>query len=84
MRIGKIIGYGFILFSLLFLNGCIVAALGAGVGAMTYAASKKAAANKGAYNQYLLGMQELNFKRQKAGLKAEPILSPKEYNQASK
>jgi hypothetical protein len=65
------------------LNGCIVAAIGAGVAAVKYANSKKSEAqakNKQSYNEYALGMQRINIEREKKGLRPEPILTPERYN----
>lgn len=65
-----------ILFFTLSLQGCIVAAVGAGIAAVKYGNSKK----KSSYNQYILGMEQINIEREKAHMKSEPILTYKEYD----
>lgn len=61
------------------LQGCMVAAIGAGVGAWKYGNSKKVAAQGSSYNEYLLGMEEINLKRSAAGLRPEYIMSQDQY-----
>ena len=67
------------------LNGCIVAAVGAGVGAWKWGSSKQKEAqakNQDSYNQYVLGMEKNNLEREKAHLQPEPILSYPAYLKA--
>lgn len=64
------------------LQGCMVAAVGAGVGAWKYGNAKKTEAQgktMSSYNEYVLGMQNVNIQRQKSGLKPEPIMTYPQY-----
>lgn len=67
-----------VLISGLCLQGCMFAALGAGIGAVKYGGAKQQEAqakNREAYNGYLIEMQKINLQRQKAALAPEPIMS---------
>ena len=57
------------------LPSCIVAALGAGVGAVAYGGAKQ----REAYATYRTGMERLNFDRERAGMYPTPILSYDEW-----
>jgi hypothetical protein len=65
----------FIIIISLSLQACMVAMIGAGVGAVKYANSKK----MHAYNEYVLGIEKLNIERQKFNLKPKYIMTYKEY-----
>jgi len=60
------------------LNGCVVTAVGAGIGAVKYGNSK----TKDEYNKYVLGMQQVNLDREKAHLKPEKIMTYDEYKKS--
>lgn len=67
-----------ILFTLPFLQGCAVALVGAGVGAVKSANAKKKNAQvleQEKYGQYRIEMEKLNFEREKAGLQTKDILT---------
>ena len=53
------------------LQSCVVAAVGAGIGAAKYGGGKQ----KQAYASYRTEMERLNFEREKAGLKTAPIMT---------
>lgn len=57
------------------LQGCVVAAVGAGIGAVAYSTAQK----QKAYAEYRTDAEKLNFEREKAGLRANPILTFKEW-----
>lgn len=57
------------------LQGCLVAAVGASIGAVKYANSKK----HDSYNHYVLGMQKINMERQEHHLSPQTIMNYKEY-----
>jgi hypothetical protein len=59
------------------LQGCAVALIGAGIGAVSYATSQK----KKAYGDYRTQTEQLNLEREKAGLKPNAVLT---YDQWSK
>jgi hypothetical protein len=64
------------------MQGCIVAAVGAGVGAWKYGNAKKAEAHAKdmqAYNDYVIGMEKVNTDRQCKHLKPEPTMSYEQY-----
>jgi hypothetical protein len=66
----------------LFLEGCIVAAVGAGIAAVKYGNSKKTEAqakNMDSYNQYEIGMQKINIERAQKNLPPVKIMTYKEY-----
>lgn len=62
------------------LQGCFVAAVGAGVGAVKYGSAKQ----KEAYATYRTEMERLNLEREKSGLKPAPILTYEEWNRGKK
>jgi hypothetical protein len=67
---------------ILSLQGCLVAAVGAGVGAWKYGNAKKTEArakDMEAYNGYVLGMQRINTDRQCKHLPVQPIMSYEQY-----
>lgn len=71
-----IVGFSFLL------QGCLVAAVGAGVGAWKYGNAKKTEAHAKdmqAYNDYVLGMERVNTERQCKHLKPEQIMSHDQY-----
>jgi len=57
------------------LQGCVVAAVGAGIGAMAYGKAKQ----QEAYTEYRTQTEKLNFEREKAGLQPKPVLTFKEW-----
>lgn len=64
------------------IQGCLVAGIGAGIGAAKYGGAKQTEAQaktRSAYNEYVIEMQKINLQRNKANLKAEPIMSYDEY-----
>lgn len=61
------------------LQGCVVAAIGAGISAVSYATSQK----QKAYTEYRTHGEKLNFEREKAGLKPNPILTFKEWSKGN-
>ena len=63
------------LFMVPLFQGCVVAAVGAGVGAVKYGSAKQ----KEAYGKYRTDMEKLNFEREKAGLEPRPIMTYKEW-----
>lgn len=62
------------------LQGCAVAAIGAGISAVSYATSQK----QRAYTDYRNHAEKLNFDREKAGLKPNPILTFKEWSKGDR
>ena len=56
-------------------QGCWVAAIGAGVGAVKYSSAKQ----KEAYGKYRTDMEKLNFEREKSGLEPRPIMTYEEW-----
>jgi hypothetical protein len=62
--------------------GCMVAAIGAGMGAAKWGSAKQTEAQaktRTAYNEYTIEMQKINLQRQKAGLRPEPVIGYEEY-----
>jgi hypothetical protein len=57
-------------------QGCIVAGIGAGVGAWKYGS----ASQKEAYGKYRSSADELNLERLKLGMEEKPVMSYKEWN----
>lgn len=77
-RIG-IVGMAFVALSL---QGCIAAAVGAGVGAWKWGSSKESEAEtqcKKEYPHYELSMEKVNKARMTRHEKAEPIMTLNEY-----
>jgi hypothetical protein len=69
------------------LQGCLVAAIGAGIGAAKWGNSQKAKARsqeEEAYNQYVLGMQKINMERQEKHMKPVPIMTFSDYSKVMK
>ena len=69
--------------SLLLLNGCLVAAVGAGVGAVKYGKAKQkeaATMQKSAYSDYVIEQQKINTDREKNGLSPEKIMTFDEWD----
>jgi len=56
-------------------QSCVVAAVGAGIGAVAYGSAKQ----REAYASYRTGMERLNFDRERAGMYPAPILSYDEW-----
>lgn len=78
----KYIGVAGIVISTLSLQGCLIAAIGGGWGAMKYGDAKKAEAEtkcKKSYPDYFMSMEKVNHERQKMHLKPEVIMSMSEY-----
>lgn len=61
------------------LQGCMVAAIGAGISAVSYATSQK----QKAYTEYRNHAEKLNFEREKAGLKPNAIPTFKEWSKGN-
>jgi hypothetical protein len=59
----------------IFCSGCLVAAVGAGVGAVKYGGAKQ----KQAYATYITGAEANNTEREKAGLKPNDIMTYDEW-----
>lgn len=82
----KVCGLVLGLLSLLFLNGCGLGIMAAGIG-YGISASKKGDAKvaeaeaqlQRVYNDYKLGMEQLNMEREAKGLKPQPILPIEEW-----
>jgi len=64
----------------LVLTGCLVAAVGAGVGAAKYGSAKQ----KDAYAHYRVEAEKNNTEREKAGLTPVPILTYDEWKKGQK
>ncbi|MSU62637.1 MAG: hypothetical protein EXS31_09600 [Pedosphaera sp.] len=62
------------------LQGCVVAAVGAGIGAAKYGSAKQ----KDAYAKYRTDMEKLNFEREKAGLQPTAIMTYEEWAKGKK
>lgn len=62
------------------LQGCFVAAVGAGVGAVKYGSAKQ----REAYATYRTEMERLNLEREKSGLKPASILTYEEWAKGKK
>ena len=62
------------------LQGCLVAAIGAGIGAAKYGSAKQ----KDAYAKYRTDMEKLNFEREKAGFQPTPIMTYDEWAKGKK
>lgn len=56
-------------------HGCIVAAVGAGIGAVKYSSAKQ----KEAYATYRTEMEKINLEREKAGLQPQEIMTYEEW-----
>ncbi len=59
----------------LFTEGCLIAGIGAGVGAMSYGSSKK----KKVYQEYVVEMEKINLEREKSELETRTIMTYKEW-----
>ena len=57
-------------------QGCLVAAIGAGVGAAKMGSAKQ----KAAYASYVTEMEKINLEREKANLKTRPIMTYEEWH----
>lgn len=57
------------------LQGCLVAAVGAGIGAAKYGSSKQ----KTAYSDYRTTSEKTNFEREKEGMKPNKVLTYEEW-----
>ena len=68
-----------LLFACLPLQGCVVAAVGAGIGAMAYGKAQQ----QKAYTEYRNHTETLNLQREKAGLQPKPVLTFKEWNKGN-
>jgi hypothetical protein len=62
------------------LQGCVVAAIGAGIAAVSYSTSQK----QKAYGEYRSDTEKLNFEREKAGLSPNPVLTYKEWSKGNR
>jgi hypothetical protein len=62
------------------LQGCLVAAVGAGVGAAKYGSAKQ----KEAYAKYIGVMENVNLEREKSGLEPRPIIGYQEWAKGKK
>jgi hypothetical protein len=60
----------------IFCSGCLVAAVGAGIGAAKYGSAKQ----KEAYATYITGAEANNTEREKAGLKPNVIITYEEWH----
>lgn len=68
-----------LLFACLPLQGCVVAAVGAGIGAMAYGKAQQ----QKAYTEYRNHTENLNLQREKAGLQPKPVLTFKEWSKGN-
>lgn len=71
----KPIALAFALSTLPLLQGCLVAAVGAGIGAAKYGSAKQ----REAYGSYRTDMENVNLEREKSGLDTRPILTYAEW-----
>ena len=61
-------------------QGCVVAAVGAGIGAAKYGSAKQ----KEAYAKYRTDMEKLNLEREKSGLQPTTIMTYEEWAKGKK
>ena len=62
------------------LQGCLVASIGAGIGAARYGGAKQ----RDAYANYRIEMEKLNLEREKSGLEIQPIMTYEEWAEGTK
>jgi hypothetical protein len=62
------------------LQGCLVAAVGAGIGAAKYGSAKE----KEAYSAYRIESDKLNFEREKAGFQPNSVMTYDEWKEGKK
>jgi|LakMenEpi03Aug12_release.lakeMendotaPanAssembly.Ray.scaffolds.fasta_scaffold3608219_1 hypothetical protein len=72
----RVVAISSLLAACLPLQGCAVAAIGAGIAAVSYATSQK----QKAYADYRTETEKLNLDREKARLTPRPILTFKEWS----
>lgn len=61
------------------LQGCVVAAIGAGIAAVSYSTAQK----QKSYEEYRTNAEKLNFEREKAGLQPNAILTYKQWSKGN-
>lgn len=71
----KIITLASLIVSVSLLQGCLVAAVGAGVGAAKYGSAKQ----KEAYSDYRTEAEKTNLEREKAGLEPNKVMTYQEW-----
>ena len=57
-------------------QGCLIAAVGAGIGAAKYGSAKQ----KEAYAKYITDMEKINLEREKAKLEPRPIMTYEQWH----
>ena len=61
------------------LQGCVVAAIGAGIGAVSYGKAQQ----QKAYTDYRTQTEKLNFEREKTGLQPKKVLTFQEWSKGN-